>query len=242
MKQKVQRIDRGQNATESWHRALLFRTTLILFSAGFTLLTFLIATVPSFPIDLQITKAIQLFHSPVFAFLMTAVSWPGFGPQSIVIAALIALLRYGLGLRWEAVTAAFATLIPLGVNFLVKILVQRPRPTLDLVNVFTALSSYSFPSGHVMFYLGFFGFIGFLVFSLMRSSFKRTLTLTLLGLPMVLIGASRIYLGAHWASDVLGAYLLGTLTLIAIIQIYLWGKPRFFSTTYIEDINHVKEQ
>jgi hypothetical protein len=45
---------------------------------------------------------------------------------------------------------------------------------------------------------------------------------------IILIGISRIYLGQHWASDVLGAYLLGSLTLVAIIQLYRWGKTRFF--------------
>jgi undecaprenyl-diphosphatase len=45
---------------------------------------------------------------------------------------------------------------------------------------------------------------------------------------IALIGPSRIYLGQHWASDVLGAYLLGTLTLVANIAFYRWGKSRFF--------------
>jgi undecaprenyl-diphosphatase len=111
---------------------------------------------------------------------------------------------------------------------LVKDLVQRPRPTPNLVNVFATLKSYSFPSGHVMFYLGFFGFIWFLAFSLLKPSLKRILLLAFFGILVVLIGVSRIYLGEHWASDVLGSYLLGSLTLVAIIQFYLWGKTRFF--------------
>jgi len=57
---------------------------------------------------------------------------------------------------------------------------------------------------------------------------KRTLLVVFFGLLVLLIGISRIYVGEHWASDVLGAYLLGTLTLVAIIQLYRWGKPRFF--------------
>jgi undecaprenyl-diphosphatase len=79
-----------------------------------------------------------------------------------------------------------------------------------------------------MFYLGFFGFVGFLIFSLLKPSLKRTLLLVLVGGLIALIGISRIDLGQHWASDVLGAYLLGTLTLVVIIQIYRWGKTRFF--------------
>ena len=90
------------------------------------------------------------------------------------------------------------------------------------------LNSYSFPSGHVMFYVGFFGFVAFLVFSLLKPSMKRTLILVFINLWIVLIGVSRISLGEHWASDVLGAYLLGSLTLVAIVQLYLWGKTRFF--------------
>ena len=124
--------------------------------------------------------------------------------------------------------AMVAVALSTGINLLVKDLVQRPRPTVGIVNVIDTLNSYSFPSGHVMYYLGFLGFLGFLVYSLLKPSMKRSLMLVLIGIPVLLIGISRIYLGEHWASDVLGSYLLGTLTLVATIQIYRWGKPRFF--------------
>jgi undecaprenyl-diphosphatase len=124
--------------------------------------------------------------------------------------------------------ALIAAVFSTAINVLVKDLVQRARPTTGLVNVVATLNSYSFPSGHVMFYLGFFGFIWFLAFSLLKPSIKRSLVLVFFGILIVLIGASRIYLGQHWASDVLGAYLLGTLTLVVTIQFYRWGKTRFF--------------
>ena len=159
---------------------------------------------------------------------MVAVSWLGFSPQSEIITALIILLILGFGLQWEALVAVIAAILSTGLNLLVKDIIQRPRPAVALVHVLATLTDYSFPSGHVMFYTGFYGFMVFLAFTLLKPSLKRALLLAFLGLLVLLVGISRIYAGEHWASDVLGAYLLGSLTLAAIIQIYRWGKPRFF--------------
>ena len=209
-------------------RTMLFMVALVVVAAAFAVLTFLVKTMPTFAIDLQIARAVQAIHFPSFALLMNLVSWPGFGPQDVIIAGLIILLIYAFGLHWEAVMALIAAIFTTAINVLVKDLVQRPRPTPNLVDVFAKLSSYSFPSGHVMFYLGFFGFIWFLVFTLLKPSMKRSFLLVFFGILIVLVGVSRVYLGEHWPSDVLGSYLLGSLTLAVIIQFYLWGKKRFF--------------
>ncbi len=79
-----------------------------------------------------------------------------------------------------------------------------------------------------MYYTGFLGFMWFLTYTLLKASWKRTLLLIFFGGQVLLIGASRVYLGQHWASDVVGAYLLGSLALVVIILIYRWGKTRFF--------------
>ena len=228
--EKIKEVARAESAPAPVrrYRALLFQSVLVLFAAGFGVLTFLVKTTPSFATDLLITHSIQLITFPTFAWLMTIISWAGFAPQVIIITAVIILIIYFLGLHWEALMAIIAALFSTGINLLVKDLVQRPRPGASMVNVIDTLNSYSFPSGHVMYYIGFLGFIGFLVFSLMKPSVKRSILLTLIGFPIVMIGVSRIYLGQHWASDVLGAYLLGSLTLVAIIQCYRWGKTRFF--------------
>lgn len=230
IKEEAHQVARAESAPVPVrrYRAMLFQAVLVLFASAFGVLTFLVKTTPSFAIDLQITSSIQLIHFPSFALLMDVVSWAGFGPQVTIITGLIVLLIYALGLQWEAVMAIIAALFSAAINVLVKDLIGRPRPTADLVNVVARLHDYSFPSGHVMYYLGFLGFIGFLVFSLLKPSLKRSLLLVIIGIPVVLIGVSRIYLGEHWASDVLGSYLLGSLTLVAIIQFYRWGKTRFF--------------
>jgi len=210
------------------YRTLLFRVALFLAIGAFAMLTFVVKTTPSFPVDLQITRALQSINSPLFAELMRLISWSGFSPQSFIISALIVLVIYSCGFHWEALTASVAALLPPVINVVIKELIRRPRPTVDSVHVFQMLDSYSFPSGHVMFYVGFFGFIWFLIFTLLKRSLIRTLLLTFLGSLIVLVGISRIYLGQHWASDVLGAYLLGSIMLVGIIQFYRWGKKRFF--------------
>ncbi len=210
------------------YRAVLLQGTLALVAIAFGLLTFAVKTTPSFAFDLQATKSLQLINAPAFALFMNMISWSGFTPQSYIITGLIILFIYISGLRWEAVVAVIAVSLSTGIDVLIKDLIQRPRPLPSQVGVFAILNSYSFPSGHVMYYLGFFGFIWFLVFSLMKPSLKRGFLLVFFGALIVLIGFSRVYLGEHWASDVIGSYLLGTLTLVATIQIYRWGKTRFF--------------
>lgn len=210
------------------YRTFLFQVALFSAIGAFVVLMFMVKTIPSFPIDLEIARALQSINSPIFAALMSLISWPGFSPQSFIISALIVGVIYTFGLRWEAITALVAALLPPLVNVIVKEYIRRPRPTVDLVHVFRILESYSFPSGHVMFYVGFFGFLWFLAYTLLKRSWRRTLLLIFLGTLIALVGVSRIYLGQHWPSDVLGAYLLGGLTLVAILQFYRWGKKRFF--------------
>jgi len=210
------------------YRALMLQGALILVAVAFGILTYLVKTMPFFAFDLQVTKGLQLVNAPSFALLMNLISWPGFTPQSLIITGLFVLVIVVFGLHWEAVMALIAVALSSGINILVKDLIQRPRPLPNQVGVFAVLDSYSFPSGHVMYYLGFFGFIWFLAFTLLKPSLKRGFILVIIGAPILLVGISRIYLGEHWASDVIGSYLLGTLTLVAIIQIYRWGKTRFF--------------
>jgi undecaprenyl-diphosphatase len=211
-----------------WYRRALFRGGLLLAISVFALLTFLVETTPSFAIDLQITRAIQAIDSPIFAVLMRLISWPGFLPQSVLIILLIAFTLYMYRLRWESVLSLLTALISGVTNQSVKYMIQRPRPASDLVDVFETLASYSFPSGHVMFYVTFFGFVWYVIYTVLKRSVQRSLLLTFFGAFIILVGVSRIYLGQHWASDVLGAYLLGSLILVGIIGFHQWGKKRFF--------------
>lgn len=211
-------------------RTYLFEINLFAAVGAFVTLAILVKTTPSFPIDLAITQTLQSIDSPLFDALMRLISWPGFPPQSYLIVILIAGLIYAFGFHWEAVAALFAAIFSGLVNVAVKEYIRRPRPPIDLVDVFRILDSYSFPSGHVMFYVGFFGFLWFLAYTMPKRSWISTFLLILLGTPIALVGVSRVYLGQHWTSDVLGAYLLGSLCLVVIIEMYRRGKKRLCSS------------
>lgn len=94
-------------------------------------------------------------------------------------------------------------------NVTLKHIIHRARPDiLKLVEV----AGFSFPSGHSMAAMSFYGFFIFLCFKYCKSGRKYIMS-SLLAAMIFLIGLSRIYLGVHYASDVLGGFTLGVLWL-----------------------------
>lgn len=211
------------------NRSHVFTAILLLALVLFIALALLARMVDYFPIDVTITQSLQTIEQRWFDLLMKAVSWPGRAGQSFVVTSILVILIYWVGFRWEAAVAALTSVIVAILNVLLKILIQRPRPPADIVDVLRDLSTFSFPSGHVMFYTAFYGFLLYLSFSLLRRLWLRMTLIIIFGGLVLLVGPSRIYLGVHWPSDVLGAYILGGLSLFAAIQFYQWGRERFFN-------------
>ncbi|MGB8644819.1 MAG: phosphatase PAP2 family protein [Anaerolineae bacterium] len=210
------------------YRALLFQGYVIAAAIAFGVLFFFARTVPYFTFDLPVARWVQSFNPPWFDALMRFITGLGFTPLAEILCGLIILFVFVIGLRWEAVALTFAGVGVGALGGLVKVIVQRPRPTASLVNVYALLSDPSFPSGHVLLFTAFLGFLFFMLYTLVPHSTRRTLGLVLFGALIALVGVSRVYLGEHWPSDVLGAYLLGSLWLALTIYLYGWGKPRFF--------------
>jgi membrane-associated phospholipid phosphatase len=201
-------------------RGWVFQAYLLAAILGFALLAFLANTQAYFQIDLIITRALQTYRPAWMRFLMSGVSWPGYMPQALAGVVLAVYILWKLGFPREAQFTLLAATGSGLVNILAKTVVQRPRPSADLVEVVRALDSYSFPSGHGMFYTAFFGFLFFLCFTRLKRSWARTALLILFGGLVAMVGPSRIFLGEHWASDILGAYLLGSMILLGLVQLY----------------------
>lgn len=185
---------------------------------------------PILSVDVAITQEFQEQQLPWLKWFMVAVSF--LGNQILVFVFLIlltAMLFWLIGLRLEAVFIVGLSALSAALNWLIKYIVGRPRPTSSLVEIFQHANGQSFPSGHVMSYLAYWG----LLFSwglilLKRDRWWQYLFLIIPGLFVLLVGPSRIYLGNHWASDVLGGYMFGGLLLGIALWLYLSLKERRF--------------
>ena len=103
------------------------------------------------------------------------------------------------------------------INQIIKHIVRRPRPNvLRLVEE----DGYSFPSGHSMVSMAFYGIIIYLVYKNVTNKYLKWTLITLLSLLILSIGFSRIYVGVHYFTDVVGGFLLGLAYLIIYINIY----------------------
>jgi len=179
--------------------------------------------------DLKVTRSLQRVESPWFDRLMHVVSWPGFPPQSRVIPLVLSLFWLALGFPIEAVFQLLAWGTG-AISATIKRAMQRPRPTSELVRVIAApLGGSSFPSGHVLIYAGVYGFLAFLLETLVRPAHLRRITTSFLVGLVAMVGPSRIYLGHHWFTDVVASYLVGTSYLLGLAAIYRRVKTRWLN-------------
>lgn len=95
-------------------------------------------------------------------------------------------------------------------NQALKFAIQRPRPEgFRLVDA----TGFSFPSGHSMVAMAVFGLLAWYVWRYEKNPRRRAVLLVLLGFVVVMVGVSRIYLGVHYASDVLGGFCMSLIWL-----------------------------
>ena len=100
-------------------------------------------------------------------------------------------------------------------NQIIKFIMQRPRPTEFRIIEETG---YSFPSGHSMVSLAFYGYLIYLIYKYVKNKYLKWISIVLLSILICSIGISRIYLGVHYTSDVLGGFLLSISYLVIYIS------------------------
>lgn len=172
-------------------------------------------------LDLAATGVVQRLPTPGVLGLMVGVSWLGYEPQAALLALAATL---GLLLRRHPRAALFTALAVLltRLDAPLKAFADRARPSaaLDGILVRGSVGGASFPSGHVFAYTIVGGFLAYFAYTHIERPAPRRLVTGFLLLVIALIGPSRLYLGAHWLTDVLGSYLLGSALLVALLLVY----------------------
>src|SRR5947208_8114886 len=235
-------------ARRPWYQVVKWGRILIVAYAVqfvlFGLLAWWVFYHPVIAIDVTITREFQENQSPWLLSSMVAVSYIGnVSLLSLGLIILAIVLLWIVDLRLEAVMVAAVSAVSSILNWLIKYIVGRPRPTSNLVDVIQQAGGQSFPSGHVMAYVAFWGLLfsfGIILFK--GNHWWRTALLIISGLFVVLVGPSRIYLGDHLASDVLGAYLIGGVLLGVSLWIYLVLKERGLLAPRSTRTKHFREK
>ncbi|QOD59403.1 phosphatase PAP2 family protein [Polaribacter haliotis] len=157
--------------------------------------------------DSKITEYIISFRNPALTNYFSFVTEVGDALGYLVVFSLCSILFYLIFKRWKyAGQLTLILLLALSSNVILKQIINRARPTLEhLVTVKTL----SYPSGHAMTAMAFYGFLIYLVATFNMRKFFKFGIITLLVLLILSIGVSRIYLGVHFPSDILGGFIAG---------------------------------
>jgi membrane-associated phospholipid phosphatase len=171
---------------------------------------------PRFPGDLRLTLSVQSIDSKALDSVMEWVSLLTGDWRAVVLAIAGSIVVWHCLGKWEA-GLVLLTWLSSPIDSGLKLAVNRPRPTPDLVRVFHDEPGNSFPSGHAFFAIAFWGFLAYLALTRLERRSLRVLAFSGSLVMILWIGVSRVYLGAHWPSDVLGGYIFGALFLMGLI-------------------------
>lgn len=141
------------------------------------------------------------------------------GTHTFLIPANLTLVAYFLFIkkhRWYSINVPVVALSSLLLMFLLKLIFHRNRPLTPLLD---AAKGYSFPSGHALMSITFYGLLIFLVWQNVKKVWTKWLLTILLALLIVFIGMSRVYLRVHYASDVLAGFSVGLMWLLLSLWI-----------------------
>ena len=163
--------------------------------------------------DSYIFNSIKNIRTEVLTRILNTITQ--FGDAVILITisllSLIILKNKKIGIMVSLNLATIA-----GLNKILKHIIQRPRPIGDRL---IEEGGYSFPSGHSMASMAFYGLIIYLIFKKVKNKKLKNILIILLSVLISTIGISRIYLGVHYASDVIAGFLFSIAYLILFTSI-----------------------
>ena len=167
-------------------------------------------------IDDSVHNFVMRFYSEMTTKFMKVFTFLGSTPFIILLCVLVFVILLYKKQKEYAYKCVGILVISTLINNIVKVIVRRPRP--EYITVVE--NTFSYPSGHTMASVTLYGF---LIYFILKSKISKTYKIifsVILGIIPVLVGISRIYLGAHYFSDVFGGALLSIMLLSSIDIIY----------------------
>ncbi len=193
----------------------------ITFVAAGSLLALLAGEAGPLPGDLVVTLWLQEWLPPGDV----AGSLLAYADRLVWLLSTIAFVVTLAGRQWLAASFIFlAGFTALLLSYALKLLVARPRPSVELVQIVDPSETYGFPSTNALLSVVLLGMICYLVWQSRPPGLSMVVTLAASSLLIVASGLSRVYVGEHWATDVLGGWLFGAgwlLVLVAVHRRYL---------------------
>ena len=176
------------------------------------------------PGDLSASRTVQDWPFPgqPFADTLRFLSGTEF---VVTIGAVLAVAAWLAGHRRPALALAAGLAVMVLLQFGVKEIVDRPRPAPDLVDLRSGFTSPSFPSGHTMSPSYLYGFLTAAAFAIPFTGRVRIAVTGFAFAFLVLGGLANVWLGVHWASDVVGGYLWAAAVLVPTVWIAFRNRP-----------------
>ncbi|MGV3617685.1 MAG: phosphatase PAP2 family protein [Fimbriimonas sp.] len=203
---------------------------LMVMAASFLVLSFGIHQPGVSKVDLRVTNALQSIQWPGIETLMVGFTFLGNSPTLCFVGIGSAAWMWWRGHRLAGILTV-VTLLGLPLNMLIKEWIGRPRPDGSLVSVVLPTIGLSFPSGHAMASTMLYGFLAALTWMHVRSPSRRLRAAGGFVATAVMVSLSRVYLGAHWISDVVGGWTAGLVCLVILVEIYRFKRPPSEDTT-----------
>lgn len=168
--------------------------------------------------DAKITDFFISYRSENLTPFMQFITHVGDFYGYLIISAVSTLLFYLKFKNWRYVIEIFFVLIVSGLsNIALKQVINRARPDAEhLVSV----ASLSYPSGHAMSAIAFYGFLIYLIYNINLNRWFKATIILIFGLLILLIGISRIYLGVHYPSDIAGGFIAGFIWVLFCIVLF----------------------
>lgn len=184
-------------------------------------------------LDNRVFKFMEGYTNDTNTTIMKTITF--FGTHVFLIPANLALIAYFVFIRkhrWYSIKVPVVAIGSVTMMSLLKLYFSRPRP---LTPILHEVRGFSFPSGHAMSAMTFFGLLMYLVYKYVDGAVSKTVLLFFLGIFILLIGVSRIYLRVHYTSDVLAGYAMGIIWLV--VSLWVMGRIEKFTRREVRIAN-----